>query len=97
MTEQIDKDSMVLLSASYDGIQKKVFLKFYDEKTDTIKLWYDNTEHKPYCLIKKDIDEKLLESIKNEDKILAVEETAKIDLLNDKEENMLKIIADDPL
>ena len=40
MTEQIDKDSMVLLSASYDGIQKKVFLKFYDEKTDTIKLWY---------------------------------------------------------
>ena len=32
MTEQIDKDSMVLLSASYDGIQKKAFLKFYDEK-----------------------------------------------------------------
>ncbi|MCH2403578.1 MAG: DNA-directed DNA polymerase I [Nitrososphaerales archaeon] len=97
MTEQIDKDSMVLLSASYDGIQKKAFLKFYDEKTDTIKLWYDNTEHKPYCLIKKGIDEKLLESIKNENKILAVEETTKIDLLNDKEENMLKIIADDPL
>ena len=97
MTEQIDKDSMVLLSASYDGIQKKAYLKFYDERTDTIKLWYDNTEHKPYCLVKKGIDEKLLESIKNENKILAVEETAKIDLLNDKEENMLKIIADNPL
>ena len=97
MTEQIDKDSMVLLSASYDGIQKKAYLKFYDERTDTIKLWYDNTEHKPYCLVKKGIDEKLLESIKNQNKVLAVEETTKIDLLNDKEENMLKIIADNPL
>ena len=65
MTEQIDKDSMVLLSASYDGKQKKAFLKFYDERTDTIKLWYDNTEHKPYCLIKKDNDETLLNSLKN--------------------------------
>jgi DNA polymerase I len=97
MTEQIDKNSMVLLSASYDGIQKKAYLKFYDERTDTIKLWYDNTEHKPYCLVKKGIDEKLLESIKNQNKVLAVEETTKIDLLNDKEENMLKIIADNPL
>ena len=91
MTEQIENENMVLLSASYDGTEKKACLKFYDEKTDTIKLWYDSTEHKPYCLVKKNTDEKLLETFKNEDKIV-VEETTKIDLLNDKEENMLKII-----
>ena len=96
MTEQIDKDSMVLLSASYDGAQKKACLKFYDEKTDSIKLWYDNSGHKPYCLVKKDTDQDLLDKFKNEDKI-NVEETTKIDLLNDKEEKMLKIIADNPL
>ena len=96
MTEQIEKDSMVLLSASYDGTQKKACLKFYDEKTDSIKLWYDNSGHKPYCLVKKDTDQDLLDKFKNEDKI-NVEETTKIDLLNDKEEKMLKIIADNPL
>ena len=87
---------MVLLSASYDGTQKKACLKFYDEKTDSIKLWYDNSEHKPYCLVKKDTDQDLLDRFRNEDKI-NVEETTKIDLLNDKEEKMLKIIADNPL
>ena len=87
---------MVLLSASYDGTQKKACLKFYDEKTDSIKLWYDNSGHKPYCLVKKDTDQDLLDKFKNEDKI-NVEETTKIDLLNDKEEKMLKIIADNPL
>ena len=96
MSEQIENENMVLLSASYDGIEKKACLKFYDEKTNTIKLWYDSSEHKPYCLVKKDTDEKLLETFKNEDKII-IEETKKIDLLNDKEENMLKIIADNPL
>ena len=69
MTEQIEKDSMVLLSASYDGTQKKACLKFYDEKTDSIKLWYDNSGHKPYCLVKKDTDQDLLDKFKNEDKI----------------------------
>ena len=96
MAEQIENENMVLLSASYDGIEKKACLKFYDEKTDSIKLWYDSSGHKPYCLVKKDTDEKLLETFKNEDKII-IEETKKIDLLNDKEENMLKIVADNPL
>ena len=96
MTEQIQDNDMILLSASYDGEKKKVYLKFYDEKNDKIKLWYDNSGHKPYCLIKKDNDETLLNSLKKNDKI-DIEEISKIDLLNDKEENMLKIIADNPL
>ena len=54
MTEQIQDNDMILLSASYDGEKKKVYLKFYDEKNDKIKLWYDNSGHKPYCLIKKE-------------------------------------------
>ena len=41
MAEQIENENMVLLSASYDGIEKKACLKFYDEKTDSIKLLYD--------------------------------------------------------
>tara|TARA_B100000029_G_scaffold324890_1_gene317306 strand:+ start:36203 stop:38743 length:2541 start_codon:yes stop_codon:yes gene_type:complete len=96
MTEQIDNENMVLLSASYDGNKKKACLKFYDEKTDTIKLWYDSSEHKPYCLVKENTDEKLLDTFKKEDKIV-IQETTKTNLLNDKEENMLKIIADNPL
>ena len=96
MAEQIQDNDMILLSASYDGEKKKVYLKFYDEKNDKIKLWYDNSGHKPYCLIKKDNDETLLNSLKKNDKI-DIEEISKIDLLNDKEEIMLKIIADNPL
>ena len=96
MSEQLKNDSMILLSASYDGSGKKACLKFYDEKTNSIKLWYDNSEHKPYCLVKKDTDKDLLDKFKKEDKI-DIKEITKIDLLNDKEEKMLKIIADNPL
>ena len=70
MAEQIENENMVLLSASYDGIEKKACLKFYDEKTDSIKLWYDSSGHKPYCLVKKDTDQDLLDKFKNEDKII---------------------------
>lgn len=47
----------LLVSASYDGMKKCAVLKFYDPKSQTLKLWTDNTGHKPYCYSKLDPEE----------------------------------------
>src|SRR3990170_1847791 len=39
-----------LVSAFYDGRQRKAVLKLYEPASGRIYFWYDNTGHKPYCL-----------------------------------------------
>jgi DNA polymerase I len=41
-----------VISAGYDNNQNAVFLKLYDEKTQKLEEWFDDT-YKPYCLSDK--------------------------------------------
>src|ERR671914_1373024 len=86
----------LLLSAIYLGDEQKVYLKFYDSTSNRIYFWRDRTNHKPYCYTKtqyKNIAEKIVQI----EKKYSLESTKKIDLISDKEIDILKIIAPDPL
>ncbi len=88
----------MLVSATYDGLKKVVILKFYCDKTKKIHYWRDNTEHKPYCLIKPETisDEKLNDLRKRHD-VIDIEKIKKTDLIIDKEIEIYKIIVTNPL
>ena len=86
----------LLLSAIYLGDEQKVYLKFYDSNSNKIYFWRDRTNHKPYCYTKmqyKNIAEKIVQI----EKKYSLESTKKIDLISDREIDILKIIAPDPL
>ncbi len=91
------KDS-ILVSATYGGERKAVVLKFYDPENRRIRLWYDDTGHKPYCFVKSDrITEGKLNEIKKRSDVVGVEKVEKQDLLNDRTAELYKIVATDPL
>ncbi|MEM3084461.1 MAG: DNA-directed DNA polymerase I [Nitrososphaerales archaeon] len=88
-------DPSLLVSATYDGESKRVILKFYHPTSQRIYLWYDNTDHKPYCYTKMQPEE--LSQLKDRKDIHAILTERKTDLLNDREITLTKIIAEDPL
>jgi DNA polymerase I len=86
----------LLLSAVYSGDEQKVYLKFYNEKDQTILFWRDRTNHRPYCFTKinyRDAAEKVIQK----ERKYSSEITKKRDLISDKEIECLKIVAPDPL
>src|SRR5918992_1148214 len=86
----------LLLSAIYLGDEQKVYLKFYDSISNKVYFWRDRTNHKPYCYTKiqyKNTAEKIVQI----EKKYSLESTKKIDLISDREVDILKIIAPDPL
>ena len=46
-----------LLSAGYDGAQKRAYVRLYEPNEQQIYLWYDNKNHLPYLISKKSEDE----------------------------------------
>lgn len=88
-------DPSLLVSATYNGEKKLAILKFYNPAKQTIYLWYDNTEHKPYCYTRMGPDE--LSALKDRRDIRAIETVQKFDLLNDRQITLTKITAEDPL
>ena len=86
------------VSASYDGRQKKAVIKLYEPESGQIYFWYDNTGHKPYCLTNLSPYEleKIDRLIKHEG-FDHFELEEKFDPLLDKEVNVTKIVAGDPL
>lgn len=86
----------ILLSAIYVGEEQKVYLKFYDLQRHIICFWRDRTNHKPYCYTKMDYLEQLRKIVESERKF-KLEQTKKIELIKDKEIDVVKIIAPDPL
>ena len=42
-----------LLSAGYDGKAKKVYLRLYEPIEQQVYLWYDDSNHLPYCFSKR--------------------------------------------
>ena len=91
-----ENKKVMLLSAIYSGEDQKVFLKFYDPELKLIYFWKDRTNHKQYCYTKIEYKEKVEEIIEKEPKYKAIQ-NKKMDLITDKEINIIKIIAPDPL
>ncbi len=85
----------LLVSASYDGMKKCAVLKFYEPKSQTLKLWYDNTGHKPYCYSKLDSEE--LKFLSSRTDVVKLERVQRQDLLKDRMINVTKITVSDPL
>ncbi|MBI4258451.1 MAG: DNA-directed DNA polymerase I [Thaumarchaeota archaeon] len=85
----------LLISATYDGESKKAVLKFYDTDSNTIQLWTDNTDHKPYCYSKLTVSE--LKDLRTRPDVVDLREEEKLDLLHDSKITVTKIIATDPL
>ncbi|MCI0556949.1 MAG: hypothetical protein MN733_00515 [Nitrososphaera sp.] len=86
----------LLLSAVYSGEEKKVYLRFYDPKDKVIYHWRDRTDHKPYCYTKMEHAEEAEQIAKKETKY-TLERMKKRDIILDKEIEVLKVIAPDPL
>ena len=95
---ELPKDSrpMLLLSAVYSGEEKKVYLKFYDPQDKIIYQWRDRTDHKPYCYTKMDFAEQAEQVAQKETKFI-LKHVKKQDIILDKEIEVLKVIAPDPL
>jgi len=87
-----------LVSATYDGRQRKAVIKLYEPESGQMYFWYDNTGHKPYCLtnIPKQEMEKF-ERVKNHEGFDSFQTEKKIDPLNNTEIEVTKIVTKDPL
>lgn len=86
----------LLLSAIYSGDEKKAYLKFYDPRDNVIYHWRDRTGHLPYCYSKAQYADTIDQIAAKETKY-KVERTKKKDVIADKEIDVLKITAPDPL
>ena len=91
-----ERKSMMLLSSTYSGEERKVYLKFYDPESNAIYFWGDRKNHKPYCYTKPEFESILDEVIKKEPKYSKEYETKK-DVITDEDIRLLKVIAPDPL
>ncbi|KKN54984.1 hypothetical protein LCGC14_0587060, partial [marine sediment metagenome] len=85
----------LLVSATYNSQKKAAVLKFYEPKSQELKLWTDNTNHKPYCYSKLNPEE--LEFLNERADVIEIVSVKRQDLLNDQEINVSKIIVEDPL
>lgn len=87
-----------LTSVEYDGDKRLAFVKLYNPETHTIHFWYDDTDHKPYCLSDQSIEAlKQNEALVNHPGFDHFLRTTKHDGLNDREVEMTVIAAKDPL
>ncbi|HEX9678076.1 DNA-directed DNA polymerase I [Nitrososphaera sp.] len=86
----------LLLSAIYSGEERKVYLKFYDPSEHVIYHWRDRTGHRPYCYSKSQYAD-LVDAIVAKEPKYTVERVRKKDVIADKEIDVLKISAPDPL
>ncbi len=86
----------LLMSAVYSGEERKVYLKFYDPEDNVIYHWRDRTDHKPYCYTKIEYAAEAEEVAKKETKY-TLERMKKRDIILDREIEVLKVVAPDPL
>ncbi|HXV45589.1 MAG TPA: DNA-directed DNA polymerase I [Nitrososphaera sp.] len=87
---------MLLLSAVYSGEERKVYLKFYDPQDSVIYHWRDRTDHRPYCYTKIEFADQAEQVAQKETKF-TLERTKKRDIISDRQIDVLKVVAPDPL
>ncbi len=86
----------LLLSAIYSGEEKKAYLKFYDPSENVVYHWRDRTGHRPYCYSKSQYAE-MVDGIAAKEPKYTVERVKRKDVIADREIDVLKISAPDPL
>jgi DNA polymerase I len=86
------------VSAGYDGRSRRALIKLYEPTSGQIYFWYDNTGHKPYCLtnLSQYELEKIDRLVKHEG-FDHFELEEKFDPLLDRNVEVTKIVANDPL
>lgn len=88
----------ILVSATYDGEQKKAVLKFYEPKEQKIYIWEDNTGHKPYCLIRRDkASSDIFRELRNRNDVIEIVDVEKLDLRGDMRITVAKVVTTNPL
>jgi len=86
------------IGIGYDGERHSAFIKLYEPSRRRIYHWYDNTNHKPYCL-----SDQSVEKLKENQSLMAhtgldhLEVVRKYDALRDQEIDATMIVARDPL
>ena len=86
----------LLVSAAYSREKNVAVLKFYNPESQELKIWYDETGHKPYCYSKLTKEELDVADI-NREEVEKIEQVKKYDLLKDTEIDVLKISVSNPL
>ncbi|MEM4637144.1 MAG: DNA-directed DNA polymerase I [Nitrososphaerota archaeon] len=94
LDQHLNVKSYFLLGCAYDGKEGKAYLKMLDPEDNHVEVFYDQTNHKPYCYVKETIEE--VEKLKLPG-VLKLESEEKYDLLRDTRINVTKIVANDPL
>jgi DNA polymerase, archaea type len=94
----------LLFSSFYVGEKKSVFLKFYNPTNSQIYFWseyfleYTNSKkHQPYCFVKKKFKAEAKSVAEQDPTKYQIQEVKKIDSIVDKEIDILKVLAPDPL
>lgn len=90
-----DLPPSILISGGYDGERKAAFLKFYDPSAHSIRIWFDDTGHRPYCYSKRSLEE--LKELGQRPDVVELKLEKKLDLLTDQEIELVKIVTTDPL
>ncbi|MFQ6053880.1 MAG: 3'-5' exonuclease, partial [Candidatus Bathyarchaeia archaeon] len=93
-----DLPTSYLLSAGYDGKAEKAFLRLYEPRSQQIYLWYDDTNHLPYCISKATPEElRRNEKLVRYPGFLYLEQVEKFDALRDETVEVTRIVASNPL
>jgi len=85
-----------LIDVKYDGKKEQAYVKLYNPEQNKVFRWYDTTNHLPYLLTtvsKAEVDKILV----NEKEFIGCEVVKKYSLLNEKELDLTKVIAANPL
>ncbi len=90
--------TVYMLSAGYDGANKRAYVRLYEPESQEIFLWYDNTGHLPYLLSKEPAAElEKNKRIVDHEGFKGFEEVIRYDALEEKDILVTKIKAGDPL
>ncbi len=95
----------LLLSSVYIGEKRSVFLKFYNPEDSQIYFWGEYfiengvkyNKHQPYCFVKEMYADQVKSIVNKESHRFRIEKVKKQDGIEDREIDVFKIIAPDPL
>lgn len=86
------------VSATYDGKAGKALIKLYEPVSGKIYFWYDDTEHKPYCLTNlSPFELEKISRLMQHPSLDHFEIVEKFNPLLDRNVKVTKIVAKDPL
>ena len=94
LDDHLRRDVFYLIGCSYDGKVGKACLKLLNPENQEVRLLYDETGHKPYCYVKEPPER--ARELKRPG-VVEVTSERESDLLRDREVEVTKIIASDPL